>query len=507
MKSVKDVQGCLADIDLLEGQEDKTLLSRLLFKELINSSVQKLPIVCFLMEHFIEKESLINGLWETLKNQNLKSDVKIMILNLLREWDSDWSYSQCEEFLDDADEILDENTKQLLNNAIINPEVQIDFMDFMASIKVEDKITLLQSFGEDFGDDELANILIPVFEAAPNSPEGREALKLLAGTKSQLGLHVLERMGKVTTGELNQAIRKSLATLKMSGVREDNTKEFYKKILSNSKPDKFYLTYPDGHGDMALICTRLTEEDRIRFISIVINLDTGIKDCFGFFDISQFECDKILERFLRDEKVASLSPEAFKTVLYNAELSTIESNSKEWKLPYEYVCWKNLLIDIDETEERIEQIVASQVHVHSITESVFEDLDKMKVSAHWFLDAHYSDEFEQFIKEMKTETNLDSLVEKYSKQIFYDNEKESWIKKLIVSVFIKLSIGKGDDAAEIYSLAKNENLFEQFLINILKRSVYEYLMTVKYNKDLNEENYTEEEISSRIKYIEENWIK
>ena len=338
INSVNDVQNCLADFEMFDGQNDKTLLSKLLLKELINAKVEKIPLICFMLEKYTPKDELVEKLWDTLKNQKLDSEVKITILNLIRELDADWSYESCEEILGDDGDILDANTKQMLNSAIINPEVQIDFMDFLASIKVQDKITLLGSFGEDFSDDVLANILIPVFESEPNSPQGIEALKLLGTTKSQLALHVLEEMSKVAKGELAQQIRKSLSTLKISGIREDNTKEFYKKILSNSKPNKFYITYPDGHGDMAMIFTRLTDENKIRFVSIVINIETGIKDCFGFFEISQFECDKILERFLRDEKTVDVPPETFKTILYNAEIQTIERNNNDWKLPYEYVC-------------------------------------------------------------------------------------------------------------------------------------------------------------------------
>ena len=231
INSVQDVQNCIADFEMLDAQEDKTVLAKLLFKELVNAKVEKISIICFLLERYVPKEEMINKLWETLKNQNLQSEVKITILNLLRELDADWSYETCEEYLGDAEDILDENTKQMLNSAIINPEVQIDFMDFLASIKVQDKITLLNSFGQDFSDDALANILIPVFESEPNSATGKEALRLLGETKSQLALHVLQEMTKNANGELAQLLKKSLSTLKISGIREDNTKEFYSSCL------------------------------------------------------------------------------------------------------------------------------------------------------------------------------------------------------------------------------------------------------------------------------------
>lgn len=507
INSVSDVQNCIAEFEILDSQADKTLLSKILFKELVNAQVEKIAIICFMLERYVPQKELINGLWETLKNPKLESEVKITILNLLREMDSDWSYESCEEYLGDSSEILDANTKQLLNSAIINPEVQIDFMDFMASIKVQDKITLLNSFSQDYTSDVLANILIPVFVSDPTSAVGEHALTLLGETKSQLALHVLEKMSKVAQGELAQKIRKSLSTLKLAGIREDNTKEFYAKILSNSKPDKFYITYPDGHGDQALIFTRKTEDNKIRFVSIVINIDTGIRDCFGFFEISQFECDKILERFLRDEKTVSIPPEAFKTVLHNAEMKTIEHNHQDWKLPYEYVCWKNLLLDIDFEQETLEEILQEQILPATTDISIISELQKMKISAHWFLDGHYSDEFEELIKEAKANKNLDELITNNLDKIFYPEEKKSWTEKLIVSAYLKYAIGKDDEASLIYGLASDDELMQELYQSILKRSLYEYYLTIKYDKDLNFEQYTKDEIDERIKYIEEKWVQ
>lgn len=506
INSVNDIQNCLADFDLLDAQDDKKLISKVLFKELVNSSEEKIPIICFLLEHFVPKEELVNKLWETLKNQELQTEVKITILNLLRELDADWSYESCEEYLDDANELLDANTKQLLNSAVINPEIQIDFMDFLASIRVQDKITLLNSFADDFTSDVLANILIPVFVSDPSSATGKEALKLLGNTKSQLALHVLEEMVPLASGELLQEVKRSLSTIKISGMREDNTKDFYKEVLSNSKPYKFYVTYPDGHGDQAMIFTRITEDERIRFVSIVINVETGIRDCFGFFDISKFECSKILERFLRDEKTVDIDPESFKTILYNAEMTTIKSNHNNWKLPYEYVCWKNLLIDIDYDEQTLEQIVKEQLVPAKVDSTIFERLAEMKISAHWFMDYEYSDEFQNVLKALKSEQNLDKLVEENLEKVFYEQEKYSWYLKIIMAAYIKLAIGKDGEAAEVYGLSQNEDLMNELYKTILQQSIYEYLMVVKYNKDIEHYSLTIDEINDKIKYIEDKWV-
>ena len=141
INSVDDIQNCLADFEMLDAQEDKKVISKVLFKELSNADTAKIPVICFMLEHYVQKDELVNKLWESLKNQNLQTEVKITILNLLRDLDADWSYESCEEYLNDAQSLLDENTKQLLNTAVINPEVQIDFMGFLTTLRVQDKIT------------------------------------------------------------------------------------------------------------------------------------------------------------------------------------------------------------------------------------------------------------------------------------------------------------------------------------------------------------------------------
>ncbi len=77
---------------------------------------------------------------------------------------------------------------------------------------------------------------------------------------------------------------------------------------------------------------------------------------------------------------------------------------------------------------------------------------------------------------------------------------------MIFSAYVKYVIGKDDEAGEIYGLTFNDDMFDRFLTEILKRSIYEYLMLIKYNKDLNVLVFTDEVISDRIAYIEKNWV-
>ncbi len=506
INSQADIAACLPDIELIANQDDKTLLAKILFKELITSESGKIPVICFLLEYFLDQEDFICGLWEVLKNKSLQTDAKVMILNIIREKDSDWSYEDCSDYLEDADKILDENTKQLLSSAVINPEVQIDFMDFLYSVNTDDKLILLNTFENNFDPDALANIYVPVAESNPFSTEGKESIKLLGETKSVFALHALENLDKYTKDDVNKLIKKSLATLKMSGIREDNSAVVYKKLLSNSLPDKFYLTYPDGRGNCAMIFTRKTCEDKIRFVSIVINIDTGIRDCFGFFEISQFECEKILERFLKNEIVVNINAHEFKNILYNAQINTINSFKDEWKLPYEYVCWKNLLIDIESKNKNIKEILEENIEQKEINELFIEQLGNSEITKHWFLDSEYSLEFENLLKGLKDINDLDDYTDKYFDVVFNEEEKLFWSKNILFCAYLKLITGDMDMSSKLYNMTFMQSLFDKFLKNILKRSIYEYLMLIKYNKDLNKYLFTQEDISSKIDYIEKYWV-
>ena len=137
-----------------------------------------------------------------------------------------------------------------------------------------------------------------------------------------------------------------------------------------------------------------------------------------------------------------------------------------------------------------------------IDEKIFAKLEEMKVSSHWFLDGDYSDEFDELLKNSKGNEDLNSVINFYADKIFYKEEKDSWIKKLCMSAYIKLVLDKKDEAEQIYSLIFNSKLLEQFFDNLLKRSIYEYFMTIKYNKDMNVFGYSDDEIISKIDYIE-----
>ena len=485
-------------IQLLDAQNDKKTIAKLLYKELYNIKEGDSSVLCFLLERYTDKAELTKKLWELLRNDLAPDSVKIVAINFLRGLENNWELDTGNEILNEK--VINEDTKKLLNNAIVNPEVQIDFLDFLSALSINDKIILIDSLANDYTKDELANILIPVFLSEPNSETGLEALKILGESKSQLAFHALNTSLNYIDENLIPYVKKSLSTLKIAGIREDNSKEFYKDILSSSKPYRCCITYPDGHGNQGLIFTRQNSENRIQFVAVVIDDYQGIRDCFGFNDISQFECDKIIERFYRDEQVLEISIEQAKSVLTYAE--EISRKSENWLIPYEYVCWKNLLNDIEEIN--IKTLLKNTFSKKELTEKDFNVLLEEEFLSKWFLEYNYSDEFEDFIN--NTLDNFDNEIEQNISKIFYEQERFVWSERILMCTYLAHISGNNNIASILFNLYYNENFKLELFKNIIRKSIYEYYVSLKYNTDMNNGKYTLKELDEIIEEIERLWV-
>lgn len=482
LSDVKDFENYEIHYKTLDSQKDKSVIIKLLFKE-INSQTSNQALIKFLLLRYCQQSELIEKLWNIIKNNMASNNAKIFALDLLRDIDTNWSYEECDKYIENSEELIESDTKKILDNAIINPEVQIDFLDFLSSLPENDKVVLLQSLGQDYSKDELANLLVPVFLSMPNTDIGKTALDILGNSKSQLAYHALYSALDTVEDNLIPAIKKNLSILKLSGIREDNSIEFYKNILKNSKPYKFCITYPDGHGNQAVIISRINKQGKIQFVAIVIDDYKGIRDCFGFNEISKFECNTIIERFYRGQRALEIKPGLLKSILLDAE------KLSKHKIPYEYICWKNLLVDIEPIPLKLEY------KIKEISNQEFENILKYDFTDFWFLNPEYSDEFEEFIKILNnTEpNNYEKLIDENIEKIFYKDEFIVWSERILHTALLKHLNGEEKAAENLYSLYNNKILKKEFFKNIIRKSIYEY--------------YFAQQNKEKIQAIENMWVK
>ena len=511
-------------IEILLGQEDKKLILDLLMREFVKTKEDKAFILSYLMLRLTEKEQLENALWTSLKSPTVSDYNKALVLNLLKDMGNRVDYNDIDAYFESPEEIIDTETKELLHSAIMNPEAQIDFLDFLEALPYEDKVTLVQSLGDDYSDDALANILIPVFLHDPTSRIAKIALEILGKTRSQLALHALEEAMEFADEDIIPAIKRNISTLKLSGVREDNSIDFYKDVLSESRPYECYTSYPDGHGNQALIFSREREDETIQFLAVVANDTWGIVDCFGFNQITKDEFEKIVARFYGDEDSVYINQTVLKALLNKAE-NIVHKNGEI--VSYEYICWRTITSDIPIEPVPMDFIMEDKFKKEELSKKDFDKICLSDIAQKWFIDTDFSDEFAEFITKInkefragKYDLNLDEKIENNLEAIIPKKDEKKWKKRILTSAYLKYLANEKIEAQRLYSLYFDENALHEMFVNVVRKSIYEYYVGLKFrlkeeaettsifarNRAEVRREFTIEELEKIITEIENRWV-
>ena len=511
---------------VLDNQTDKKAILDTLMRELVKTNEQKAYILCFLLHRLCEKDQLENALWNTLKSPTVSDYVKTVVLNILKDLGNKVDYDNLEEYFESPEDVIDADTKQLLHTAIMNPEAQIDFLDFLYSLSDADAKALIQSLADDYTEDALANILIPVFLHDPSSKSAQMALDELGQSKSQLALHALLEAKEYVDEEFLPAIKRNISALKLSGVREDNTLDFYKEVLSESKPYESYSSYPDGHGNQALIFSREREDETIQLVATVVSDKWGIVDCFGFNQISKNDFKRIVERFYGDDLPVFINHTVLKTLLMKAE-ETVHKHGE--LMSYEYICWRNLLHDIPTEPVPMQYILEDKFEKKTLTKKELDKICLAEETQKWFLDTDFSIKFYDFTEKLNNnfkkdnyDIDLDEAIDEDLHKLIDKNEEKIWAKRIMNVAYLKYLANEKNLAGLFYALYFDEDAKEELFRNIIRKSIYEYYVSIKFkldsaNKTTNlfkrntsyedEITITKEQAEKVIEKIEKAWVQ
>ena len=458
----------------LKNIEDKKAVLDILIRELINANEQKAMMICWLLTELIDKDMLNDELWDVIKSPDYTDHVKMIAFNMLKDLGNKIEYDVISGYFEQFNELINEETKQLLETAIMNPEAQIDFMDFLNALSDSDKIILIKSLEEDYAYDSLANILIPVFLYYMDTEIGFTALEILGRCRSQLAYHALENAKEYAPEALQSRINKALSELKMAGVRIDKSEEFYRNILKESKPYKTYISFPDGHGNLAIIFSRKRENKSLQFLAMVINPRYGILDSFGFNEMTEQDFYRIVDKFYNYQEKYEIPAGIAKYLLNQAEENSHRTGEP---IPYEYICWESILLDVEpiKPEVKLDKKELNQKEIDKLCLSDFVQ--------NWFFDEITSDTFNEFIQKMSKaykDSNFDLDADKFIADNYDSiyNAQELAYKLITFNIAAYLRMTKGDKeyASYFYSLGSNY----QFLTNIIRKSIYEYFVGKRF---------------------------
>lgn len=492
------------------------ILNREFLKE--NSQMRDYTIT-FLISELTDPQKAEAVMFETLANPKIKDSVKAKAVGFLREAGKHVNYEQYINYFENPDEIIDADTVKLLENARVNPESQIDFLDFLEALPQAEKEMLVESLTQDYDGDNLANILIPIIYANPYGDISQIAISAIGESKSMLAYPVLKWLEENTDDlKVKANVQKSLSLLKLSGIKEDITKEYYKRLLSGSPVYKCFVNFPDGHGNIGLIFSRKNEASFIQMFALVLNDIDGIIDCFGFNEISEGEFDRIVNKFFSNDRVVLADETLCKYLMVNAEKI---SRLKFQEISYEYAAWVSITRDIDYEDLNLSDGL-SKIELNDF---LLKQLYDKGYFEKWFFSVSDNEKFATLIDKIADDKicdikQIETLLNENMPQIFDDAFLKILNRRLLVSAHFARLNNEQTFADMLYSLIDESECKNCFKEDMLKKSIYEYFLSQKdryesiksatsifarrANKDLQEIDI--KYVENCIKEIEKNWV-
>ena len=469
-------------IKKLSEIEDKDFLARLLIKEFISTNdTQRASVISLILIKCIPVDILEKNLWSNLALKTVSDEKKYQLVEILKSMGKFIEYDKYLEYFDEPQTVIDLDTQKLLKSAMLNPEAQIDFLDFMETLPKSDKKLLINSMVEDYSKDDLANIIGPIILYETDEEILEPVINELINSKSALAYYPLTKFCDISKNEdLKRLAQKGLKELQLAGINEQTAKEFYDEKFSDSIQYMCYSSMLDGNGNQGLLFSRIRVDNSIQVFCVVINDLKGIIDCFGFNTLSNMEFSLIVQKFGGKGQSHVVSFESALLWVDEAEKLSVK---KDFRLPYEYVCWKEILFDVNPYGYSSDEIIHG---VLNILPNAYCDLDRLYATTYLdklFFTKDDSEKFNKFMLDIDEKiansdsinlNEIENIIQNEVKNIFDETATNLFKGRLLKIAFILMSNSDGNTASEIYELTNNKNLLNEFFVEVLKKSIFVY---------------------------------
>lgn len=508
-------------VESLSEIQDKDDLFDILSKELNKVKEPYITAVKTILVETIPSDILKDKILNILTSRKLPDQAKYQLIQVLKDMGGKVDYENFLNYFENPESIIDYDTEKLLEFALVNPETQIDFLDFLTSIADGDKLILINSLNEEYQGENLANILTPILYSEMNEDVIKRVIEILAETKSSLAIEPITYfMGQTEDESLVSFCKKNLNILKLAGATEQKADIFYKMTLSNSKIYKCYTTIPDGHDNQGIIVTRKRNDETYQIYAVVVSGLAGIVDCFGFNSIGIAEIDRIIARFYQSETKIEITPEYCKTIINKA--INLNKIFKE-KFPYEFICWNNALRDISEYDCSVEDIIKQEIKPIELNKNSLKELYKKNYLDKWFFSADDDKNLREIIDNSLKQNVIDikqietDINESFEK-IWNDSATYQLEQRIINTAYLIMETGKIKEAQVLYSILSSPKFKNELMLSIIRKSIYEHFLLMRENikesqtttnifrlRQHKESTADIKKINDLIKNIEKNW--
>ena len=397
-------------------------------------------------------------------------------------------YDKYLDYFEEPQKIVEMDTQKLLSSALLNPDAQIDFLDFMETLTTDDKLLLIQSMIEDYSKDDLVNIIYPIIMCEKDEKLVETIINELIKAKSALSYYPLKKFVELSKNEgLKKLAARGLKELQIAGINEEKAKAYYSQRFKNSILYNCYVSMPDGKGNIGQIFSRIRFDNSMQMFCVVINDVKGITDCFGISDISMLEYSLITKKFSDEDEPFSTTFETGLAWINEAEKLTFE---KDNILPYEYVCWKEILFDVQDTLDGNNDFITKALEILPQKDCDLDAIYRTDVLAKMFFVRKDNQKFDDLIKELDEKffsqgiklNKAEEILKENLTNVFDEKTKTLYIKRLQKIAFILMSNSKNNIASQIYNLTKNYKLLNEFFLEVLKKSLFVFYQHEFQNK-------------------------
>ena len=475
-------------IEKLKQIDDVEFVLQVLLKELCKSdSDERLAVISFIFPILIPMELADEKVKEILCSDEVADSQKYKLIKLMRNIGLNIDYDQMMEYLNEPESVINTDTTILLESSFLNPELQIDFLDFFASVSTSDGALLVDSLVKDYPENMLTALLLPMLFAMNEADFFPQIIEVLGDTKSLEALKALEKImpSYEDNEEIYIKIKKSINKLKLSTPKQQ---EFVSPVIKDTRIYKAFISVPDGAGNIGIIVSRQRTDNTYQIFATVISLYGQVVDSFGFNEISYPEFVKIISKFYDGEQQFEIPPEIAKFLLEKAVDDAIKTKKK---IPYEYVCWSPLLSDIEDVDAKSCFKIKSQMDENPTPQEMTALYLAAPECKKWFYDEKTL-EFKSLIDELINQVVIDKsvvnesymkgLIGKHFDTIFTEEEHKVFDYKLMISAYLYDSIGKVNLADLFRKLLEVSESRTEFLYCILVVSIYLYFEHLQYKQ-------------------------
>ncbi len=482
--SDSDVEAAIAELSKIE---DRFFLCTVILKE-INGSIVYFDGVLALLAINLARDVLEKCVFTFLEKPSVSDEKKLFLINILNQAGIPVDLNMIHSYIKNPDAAIDSETEKFLKLAEVNPEAQIDFLDFYFGINEDDRAILLDTIINDYTSDHLANILIPLIYSVNDSNILKICIEGLLKSKSYLSFAPLDWLIQSSSDPLIVSFSKKIKNeLKIAGLRKNiTTLEYYKELFKTSRPLDFFVSSIDGESNFSLIFSRAYDNGAISTFFAVFNLETGPVSCFGLSNITKAEYENIILRFFKDSEKIPLDMHFAKTMI--DEFIDFALRNKTY-IQYELLCWRQLTYDIESLDIPVEEFIKNNLTPFNLSAANLKYATGSEYTSKWFF--KYSSKYPELtslidgICELNEENFEDfdkitsDFISNYKKTSLYKILK----KRFLYQSFFFKSLGFKNLTSLFSSIYLEDELLKGFFEFSIQRSIYEFFLELQQLKE------------------------